>query len=54
MKHLKNYIEEDLCATPMNTVGMGGVGIDSGDIPCPTCQMKKRKRKKKAKKDTEK
>lgn len=54
MKNIKDYIEEELFATPANTMGIGGVTDVSGDIPCPTCQMKKRRRKKKAKKETQK
>ena len=42
MKNLRKYIEEEL-ATPMNTMGMGGITTPtettpgSGDIPQPMC-----------------
>lgn len=45
MKALKDYIEEDLFATPMNTTGMGGVDMTSGDVPCCACKIKMRKKK---------
>lgn len=45
MKSLKEYIEEELFATPMNTIGMGNPSapsmdnsqVGSGDIPQPMC-----------------
>lgn len=44
MKHITDYIEEELFANPMNTTGMGNIGIDSGDVPC--CAFKRRRKKK--------
>lgn len=45
MKSLKEYIEEELFATPMNTIGMGNPSapsmdnsqVGSGDIPQQMC-----------------
>lgn len=43
MRNLRDYIEEDLFATPMNTIGMGGITTPttempgSGDVPQPMC-----------------
>lgn len=44
MKSLKEYIEEELFATQMNTIGMGNPSapsmdnsqVGSGDVLCPT------------------
>lgn len=57
MKSLKEYIEEELFATPMNTIGMGNPSapsmdnsqVGSGDIPMcldiKTGKMYKRRKK---------
>lgn len=54
MKSFKSYIEEDLFATPMNTIGMGDMAmpastndIGSGDIPQPMILTNKIHRRKK-------
>ena len=47
MKPLKEYIEEDLCATPANTMGMGNPSECSGDMFCVAKTNKTLKRKKK-------
>lgn len=56
MKSLSMYLE-DLFATPMNTMGMGGIiapgpngELGSGDIPQSICKLKQHKGKKKLKK----
>lgn len=56
MRNLKDFIEEDLFATPMNTTGMGNPSDCSGDVMAftGTGSLKRKKRKKKAKKDKEK
>ena len=52
MRNLRDYIEEDLFSTPMNTIGMGDIvlpsddQIGSGDV---SFFYNKRKRKKKFK-----
>lgn len=57
MKALKQYIQDDLFATPLNTIGMGNsmppdeLHVGSGDIIQPLCidikTGKKYKRRKK-------
>ena len=45
MKNLKDWLMEDLYATPANTMGMGNISmpsmdntkVGSGDIPQPIC-----------------
>jgi len=45
MKSLKKYLEEDLFATPLNTIGIGNVAapspdntqMGSGDVLMPMC-----------------
>lgn len=33
MKSLKDYLKEELFATPLNTIGMGGITAPEGDTP---------------------
>jgi hypothetical protein len=54
MKNIKDYIEEELFATPMDTMGMGNPTDCSGDCICFNAKGKRKRRKKKAKKDNEK
>ena len=43
MKNLKTYLQEELFATPQNTIGIGNISAPtntqpgSGDIPQPMC-----------------
>ena len=43
MKSIKKYLQEELFASPGNTIGMGNVippsetSVGSGDIPTPLC-----------------
>lgn len=55
MKDLKEYIKEEIFATPANTIGMGGITFPNGNTPgsgdIPTCidiqtgKMYKRRKK---------
>lgn len=51
MKSLVDYLKETLMATPMNTIGMGGITAPegdtpgSGDIPGGPLTITKRRRK---------
>lgn len=51
MKDLKEYIKEEIFATPANTMGMGNISFPtetqpgSGDIPNAGWDNKKRKKK---------
>lgn len=51
MKSLVDYLRETLMATPMNTIGMGGITAPegdtpgSGDIPGGPLNITKQKRK---------
>ena len=33
MKSLTEYLREELFATPLNTIGMGGIAAPEGDTP---------------------
>lgn len=51
MKSLKEYLREELFATPLNTIGMGGITAPegdtpgSGDIPAGPVTVKKKRKK---------
>ena len=51
MKTIKQYLLEELFATPMNTIGAGGIiaptpeTLGSGDIPMQSKKHKKHKKR---------